>query len=127
MVSLTPFALAALAALPLSTAYVTGFTAPATAAAGSSFNATLSTALYSQNWDDFAIVWGLAAPSAYDDCAACVGAQIGYTTLTGAEGAAYPYTFTDVVTIPEGTAAGQYVLKAALPYLVGVSGPPFLV
>lgn len=110
----------ALAALPLSvTAYITGFTTPDTAAAGDVINATLSTAIYSQNWVDFGIVWGLATSQL--NCDTCVGTQIGYTTLTGIEGTEYPYTFTESITIPTGTAAGDYVLKAAIPRLIGVS------
>lgn len=106
--------------LPAAHAYITGFTAPASAAAGAPFNATLSTALYSQQWRDFAIVWGLVASPAAD-CDTCVGTEIGYTTLTGGEGLSFPYTFTDEVTIPAGTAAGEYILKAAIPWLIGVS------
>lgn len=121
MVSLKSITTAALAAAstPLCSAYISGFTAPATAAAGAVIEATLETSSYSQNWDDFSIVWGLVAPGS--DCDTCVGTQIGCRTLNGTEGLAYPYTFTDAVTIPAGTSAGTYVLKAAIPWLVGVS------
>lgn len=123
MVSLNTFTLATLAALPLLTsAYVTGFTGPASVAAGSSFNATLATASYPQKWTDLGIIWGLFTTTF--DCEECVGLQIGYTALTGAEGSAYPYTFDDVVTVPAGTAAGEYTLKAALPNVIGVSASP---
>lgn len=61
--------------LPLSSAYITGFTAPSSAAAGSSITATLGTAIYSENWVDYSIVWGLA--TAEYDCGQCVGTQIG--------------------------------------------------
>lgn len=119
MVSIKSAALA-LAAAPLGgSAYVTGFTAPAAAAAGSTVEATLQTASYSQNWDDFGIIWGLAAPEY--DCGTCVGTRVGYRALNGTEGQAYPYTFADAVAIPAGTPAGPYVLKAAIPWLVGVS------
>jgi hypothetical protein len=58
------------------------------------------------------------------DCSTCIGTQIGYVTLTGSEGFDYPYTFTESVTIPTGIfEAGDYLLKAAVPYLVGVSFP----
>lgn len=120
MISLKPLTLAAFAALPgLTTAYVTGFTSPASVAAGISFNATLTTASYPQRWTDLGIIWGLFTTTF--DCEACVGLQIGYTALTGVEGAAYPYTFDDVVTVPAGTTAGEYTLKAALPNVIGVS------
>lgn len=119
MVSLKSVAAAALAAVPFSSAYIAGFTAPASAGAGSTFNATLDTASYSQNWDDFGIIWGLATPEY--DCDTCVGTQIGFTIIDGTEGLTYPYTFTDAVTIPVGTSAGSYILKAAIPRLIGVS------
>lgn len=114
------FSLSTLVFLPLAAnAYITGFTAPETATKGAVINATLSTASYSQNWKDFGIVWGLITPA--NDCAGCVGTQIGYTELTGTEGTSYPYTFTEEVTIPAGQAAGDYYLKAAIPRLIGVS------
>lgn len=116
MVSFTTLATAL---LPLAAnAYITGFTAPTTATVGTAFTATLSTGSYSQNWDDQGIVWGLALP--VYDCDTCVGTQIGFTTLDGSEGLTYPYTFTEEVTVPTGTAAGDYVLKAAIPYVLGV-------
>lgn len=119
MVSFTTVATTALTLLPLAAnAYITGFTAPSSAAAGTTFNATLSTALYSQNWVDFSIIWGLSTSA--NDCDTCVGTQIGYTALTGDEGLTYPYTFEEEVEIPEGTAAGTYSLKVAIPRLIGV-------
>lgn len=39
---------------------------------------------------------------------------------SGKEGLEYPYTFTEGVSIPE-TFTGDYVLRAAIPHLVGVS------
>ncbi|KAJ0115453.1 hypothetical protein N8I77_000811 [Diaporthe amygdali] len=119
MVSIKSLAVAALAAAPTAMGYITNLTAPAEAAAGSNITATLQTAIYSQNWVDFGIIWGLAKPEyAYGDA---VGTQVGYTTLTGREGLEYPYTFTAGVSIPE-TFTGDYVLRAAIPYLVGASG-----
>ncbi|KUI53797.1 hypothetical protein VP1G_01130 [Cytospora mali] len=120
MVSFKSLAAATLAAAPTAMGYITGFTAPATGTAGSNVTATLQTASYSQNWDDFGIVWGLSTPEYA--CDTCVGTQIGFTTLTGKEGLTYPYTFTESVTIPAGTSAGDYILNAAIPHLVGASG-----
>lgn len=119
MVSFTTALATALTLTGTAHAYITGFTAPTTAlAAGTTFNATLATALYSQNWVDFSIIWGVVTPA--NDCDGCVGTQIGYTTLTGDEGTTYPYTFEEEVEIPAGTAAGAYYLKAAIPRLIGV-------
>lgn len=105
---------------PLASAYITGFTAPSSAAAGSSINATVRTSSYSQNWDDFCIIWGLATPAR--DCDTCVGVQIGYVTLNGTEGASmlYPYTFTLTIAVPNNTSPGPYAPKAAIPRLIGV-------
>ncbi|ROW13974.1 hypothetical protein VPNG_04017 [Cytospora leucostoma] len=120
MVSYKSLAAAALAVAPTAMGYITGLTAPDTASAGSNVSVTLQTASYSQNWDDFSIIWGLATPEY--PCDTCVGTQIGYTALTGKEGLTYPYTFTEGVTIPTGTSSGDYILTAAIPYLVGASG-----
>ncbi|ROV99516.1 hypothetical protein VMCG_06381 [Cytospora schulzeri] len=120
MVSFKSLAAATLAAAPTAMGYINGFTAPATASAGSNISATLQTQSYSQNWKDFSIIWGISTPEYA--CDGCVGTQIGYTPLTGQEGVKYPYTFTEAVTIPVGTAAGDYILNAAIPYLVGASG-----
>lgn len=80
MVSIKSLAVATLAAAPTAMGYITNLTAPAEAAAGSNITATLQTAIYSQNWVDFGIVWGLAKPEyAYGDA---VGTQVGYTALT---------------------------------------------
>lgn len=124
MVSLKSITAAALAAAPLSSAYITGFTAPATAAAGGTVEATLQTASYPQSWDELGIVWGLAAPQY--DCDTCVGTQVGFTALNGTEGLVYPYTFTDAVVVPVGTSPGAYVLKAAIPWVLGVSALLFV-
>lgn len=80
MVSFKSLATAALAAAPTAMGYITNMTAPATATAGSNVTATLQTAIYVQNWDDFSIIWGLATPEYA--CDTCVGTQIGYNTLT---------------------------------------------
>lgn len=100
--------------------YISAFTVPPTATVGGTINATMRTAIYSQNWEDFSIIWGLAAPQY--SCDTCVGTKVGYTALTGQEGQAYPYTFTELVTVPDGTAAGEYILTAAIPRLIGASG-----
>lgn len=113
-------AAAALASLPLSSAWITAMTAPSEATAGSAINATFTTAIFIQNWVDYGIIFGLAPTSS--DCSSCVGTEVGFVTLDGTEGAAYPYTFDESVTIPAGTSAGDYYLKAAIPHLVGVSG-----
>lgn len=80
MVSFKSLAAAALAAVPTAMGYIIGFTAPESAAAGSNITATLQTAIYVQNWQDFSIVWGLSTPEY--SCSNCVGTQIGYTPLT---------------------------------------------
>lgn len=126
MVSFTKVAAAALALtlpVPAAHAYITGFTI--VAQSPTTLHVTLSTALYPQRWVDFGIVWGLITPEAADRCGdeACVaGTQglLGFTTLTGDEGSMYPYTFDEGVAIPAGTAAGVYLLKAAIPRLIGV-------
>ncbi|KUI68467.1 hypothetical protein VM1G_03758 [Cytospora mali] len=120
MVSFKSLAAATLVAAPTAMGYITGITAPATGTAGSNITVTLQTADYPQNWDDFGIVWGISTP--VYSCGTCVGTEIGFTTLTGKEGLTYPYTFTEDVTIPAGTAAGDYFLRAAIPFLVGASG-----
>lgn len=80
MVSIKSLAVATLAAAPTAMGYITNLTAPAEAAAGSNITATLQTAIYSQNWVDFGIVWGLSKPEyAWGNT---VGTQVGYTTLT---------------------------------------------
>lgn len=80
MVSYKSLAAAALAVAPTAMGYITGLTAPETASAGSNISVTLQTASYSQNWDDFSIIWGIATPEY--SCDTCVGTQIGYTALT---------------------------------------------
>ncbi|KAK8064682.1 hypothetical protein PG994_007320 [Apiospora phragmitis] len=121
MVSIKTLIGAGLAALPSASAYIYGMEAPATAVAGSTIKATLMTASYVQNFVDYSVIWGISA-SGGGSCAPeiCLGTQIGYKNF-------YPEqvplgNFTMDVTIPEDTPAGDRVLTAAVPYLVGASG-----
>ncbi|KAI1098405.1 hypothetical protein F4804DRAFT_126130 [Jackrogersella minutella] len=121
MVSIKSLLASAVAALPLSSAYITGMTVPATAAAGSTITATLTDSIYIQNWDDFGIVWGLSPD--YVDCGdvVCVGRRIAYTSLfPGNE--PQPGNFTIDLTIPSDFEPGNYNVIAAVPFLVGASG-----
>ncbi|KAH9909500.1 hypothetical protein F4778DRAFT_952 [Xylariomycetidae sp. FL2044] len=104
-------------------AWITSMTAPPTAVAGSTIDATITAAIYVQNWDDFGIVWGLK-PAAQPSCGGddvCIGQRIQYTPL-------FPDHLpplgnsTVAVTIPAGQPAGDYQLFAAVPHLVGASG-----
>ncbi|KAH8673533.1 hypothetical protein BX600DRAFT_207092 [Xylariales sp. PMI_506] len=119
MVSIKSFAAVALAAIPSASAYLTGLTAPESATAGETITATFSTAIYNQNWSDYAIIWGLGEATV--DCGSdiCIGQQFDYTTV-------YPDSPTgnyDVkITVPSTVTAGDYKLWAAIPYLVGASG-----
>ncbi|KAI0128983.1 hypothetical protein BJ170DRAFT_623648 [Xylariales sp. AK1849] len=111
---------AALAGLPSASAYIYNMTAPSTAVAGSKVVATLETAIYIQNWDDYAIIWGIAPESINCGEDICIGQQIDYTPL-------YPNSpelgnFSVEVTIPAKLAEGDYQLVAAVPYTVGASG-----
>lgn len=54
---------------------------------------------------------------------ACRTSTADFLNNSGKEGLAYPYTFTEDVSIPE-SFTGDYVLRAAIPYLVGVSKTP---
>ncbi|KAI0851546.1 hypothetical protein F5Y00DRAFT_230059 [Daldinia vernicosa] len=121
MVSIKSLLATALAALPLSSAYITNIAAPASAKAGSTVSVTLTAAIYIQNWDDFGIVWGLA-PEAWD-CGdiVCVGRRVAYTSLFP-DNQPQPGQFTIDVPIPDSFTAGDYKLVAAIPYLVGASG-----
>ncbi|KAK8851276.1 hypothetical protein PGQ11_013755 [Apiospora arundinis] len=121
MVSVKTLVGAGLAALPSASAYIYGMEAPATAVAGSTIKANLMTASYVQNFVDFSVIWGIS-PSGGGSCAPdiCVGTQIGYQSF-------YPEqvplgNFTVDVTIPKDTPAGDNVLVAAVPFLVGASG-----
>ncbi|KAK7962127.1 uncharacterized protein PG986_002952 [Apiospora aurea] len=120
MVSIKTLIGAGLAALPSASAYIYGLEAPATAAAGSTIKAKLLTASYVQNFVDYSVIWGIS--SGGGSCAPdiCVGTQIGYQNF-------YPEqvplgNFTVDVTIPKDTPAGETVLTAAVPSLVGASG-----
>ncbi|KAI5867213.1 hypothetical protein GGS23DRAFT_166258 [Durotheca rogersii] len=119
--SLLLLPLAALARL--SAGYITHVTAPAEAvAAGANVRATLTAAIYIQNWDDFGIVWGLR-PAGTPSCGSvvCVGRRIAYTPLYP-DHVPQPGSFDIDVLIPPETAPGEYDLVAAIPYLVGASG-----
>ncbi|KAI2615833.1 hypothetical protein GGR54DRAFT_641924 [Hypoxylon sp. NC1633] len=121
MVSVKSLLATAAAALPLTSAYITNMVAPASAKAGSTVTATLTAAIYIQNWDDFGIVWGLAAASM--DCGdiVCVGQRIAYTPLFP-DNIPKPGEFTVDVAVPQSFAPGDYKLVAAIPFLVGASG-----
>lgn len=122
MVSVKSLAVATLAAVPTVMGKIDSFTAPAEAAAGSNITATFQTSIYSQNWVDYGVTFGLQKPAdtVYENT---IGTQIGgFSALTGKEALEYPYTFDLDVAIPESFAAGEYVLRAAIPYLVGASG-----
>ncbi|KAI0023628.1 hypothetical protein F4780DRAFT_728855 [Xylariomycetidae sp. FL0641] len=125
MVSLKSLLATALAAVPVVSGYVYDFSAPATAAAGSSVSVTMETAIYIQNWVDYGIVWGLA-PTAYGGTAAdgtiMVGTQIGYEDLVGFKQDPTSNSFDVQVAIPSSQPAGEWSLVAAIPYLVGASG-----
>ncbi|KAI0552115.1 hypothetical protein F4679DRAFT_98255 [Xylaria curta] len=112
--------------LPLASAspMISALNTPATVVAGENFTATLNTSIYIQNWEDFSIIWGLA-PTQYggqgSDGTTYVGTQIGYTPLYGTDTAKLN-SFTVEVPIPENQPAGDWMLVAAVPYLVGASG-----
>ncbi|KAI1335267.1 hypothetical protein F5Y15DRAFT_255311 [Xylariaceae sp. FL0016] len=125
MVSFRTIATSALAALPLASAYITGLSTPSTAAAGSTVKATLTTSIYIQNWVDFSIVWGLGPPewAGEQNGVISVGTQIDYTALyPDNEPTGNSNNFTVDVKIPKSQSAGDYLLVAAIPYLVGASG-----
>ncbi|KAK8074625.1 hypothetical protein PG997_009288 [Apiospora hydei] len=99
MVSIKTLVGAGLAALPSASAYIYGF----------------------ENYVDYSIIWGIAR-TGLGSCApdACVGTQIGYKNFYPEE---VPLgNFTVDVTIPKDTPAGESVLTAAIPYLVGAGG-----
>ncbi|KAI0871391.1 hypothetical protein GGS24DRAFT_60356 [Hypoxylon argillaceum] len=127
MVSIKSLSAAALAAiLPLASASPTinSLSAPATAAAGDNITVTLDTSIYIQNWEDFSIIWGLTSPSvggAGADGTIYIGTQIGYTNLYGTP-IEQLNSFTVQLAIPESQPAGDWLLVAAVPYLVGASG-----
>ncbi|KAI1768071.1 hypothetical protein GGR53DRAFT_34479 [Hypoxylon sp. FL1150] len=121
MVSIKSVLASALAALPLSSAYISSMTAPATAKSGSNITVTLTASIYVQNWDDFGIVWGLAPDTWNCGDITCVGQRIAYTPLFP-DHVPQPGNFTIDVPVPESFDAGNYNLVAAIPYLVGASG-----
>ncbi|KAH8751925.1 hypothetical protein F5883DRAFT_621497 [Diaporthe sp. PMI_573] len=120
MVSIKSLAVATLAVAHTAMGKIDTMTAPAEAAAGSNITATFQTSIYSQNFVEYGIIFALQKP-ADTVFPWTVGTQIGYTPLTGKEALEYPYTFDEDVSIPEGF-TGDYVLRAAIPYLVGASG-----
>ncbi|GAP90566.1 hypothetical protein SAMD00023353_5000550 [Rosellinia necatrix] len=108
------------AASPMISALVT----PATAVAGENITATLRTSIYIQNWEDFGIVWGLTSPKVGGqgpNGEIYVGPQIAYTALYGND-VNKLNNFTVELAIPENQPAGDWLLVAAVPYLVGASG-----
>ncbi|WVW83232.1 hypothetical protein I302_105251 [Kwoniella bestiolae CBS 10118] len=82
-------------------------------------NISITTTSYShiQNWEDFGIVWGLLRDND-EDCRECVGMELGYESLYGNNTLG---NTTYSVQLPN-TTTGSYYLKAAVPYLVGISG-----
>ncbi|KAI0403212.1 hypothetical protein F4802DRAFT_320896 [Xylaria palmicola] len=128
MVSFKSLAATAAAAglLPFASAspMIGGLHTPATVAAGDNVTATLNTSIYIQNWEDFSIIWGLA-PTQFggqgSDGTIYIGTQIGYTPLYQTNTAKLN-SFTVDVAIPENQPAGDWLLVAAVPYLVGASG-----
>ncbi|KAI0009564.1 hypothetical protein F4779DRAFT_617458 [Xylariaceae sp. FL0662B] len=121
MVSIKSLAVASLAALPVTSAWFTALDAPETATAGQTVTATLTAAIYIQNWDDFGIVWGLAPENIDFSSDIYVGQKIQYTPLYP-DNIPKPGKVPVDVTIPEGFTPGTYKLVAAVPYLVGASG-----
>ncbi|KAI1115904.1 hypothetical protein F5Y14DRAFT_449709 [Nemania sp. NC0429] len=128
MVSAKSLAATALAALvlPLASAspMISALSVPPTAAAGSTITATLSTSIYIQNWEDFGIVWGLTSPRVGGqgpDGIVYVGSQIAYTPLYGTD-VEKLNSFAVDLAIPASYPAGDWLLVAAVPYLVGASG-----
>ncbi|CAJ2507199.1 Uu.00g083850.m01.CDS01 [Anthostomella pinea] len=126
MVSPRTLLAAALALPTLTSAYIASISTPPTAAAGSSVTATVHTSIYIQNWVDFGIVWGLASAQyggQASDGTIYIGTQVDYTTLygTGVEDSSRN-SFTVDVPIPADWPAGEWLLVAAVPFLVGASG-----
>lgn len=116
--------LATLATLATASPMISALATPSTAAAGDNVTATLSTSIYVQNWEDFGIVWGLASPQyggQGPDGEVYVGTQLAYTALYGTD-VNKLNSFTVDLAIPETQPAGDWLLVAAVPYLVGASG-----
>lgn len=123
--SLAATALAALLPLVSASPMISALSTPPTAVAGETITATLSTSIYIQNWEDFGIVWGLTSPRVGGqgaDGSIYVGQQIAYTPLYGND-VEKLNSFTVNLTIPETQPVGDWLLVAAVPYLVGVSRP----
>lgn len=127
MVSVTSLAATGLAALllPLVSAspMIYALSAPSTAIAGQTITATLNTSIYIQNWEDFGIIWGLASPrfgGQGADGSVFVGTQVAYTPLYGTNVEQLNSFAVDLV-VPDTQPAGDWLLVAAVPYLVGVS------
>ncbi|XAO24129.1 hypothetical protein I312_102919 [Cryptococcus bacillisporus CA1280] len=93
---------------------------PDQASPGETITATLSSASFIENWDDFGVIWGLIREA--QGCDGCVGQEIGYQNLY--KDPSYPTQLGNVsfqVTIPD-TTTGSYTFVAAVPHLVGISG-----
>lgn len=125
MVSIKTLTSLAATAATLATAspMISALHTPQTVAAGDNITATLSTSIYIQNWEDFGIVWGLAPPrygGQGTDGEIYVGTQVAYTALYGND-VNKLNNFTVELAIPESQPAGDWLLVAAVPYLVGVS------
>ncbi|KAI1425897.1 hypothetical protein F5Y12DRAFT_713776 [Xylaria sp. FL1777] len=122
--SLTATALAGLLPLASASPLISQINTPATVIAGENMTVTLNTSIYIQNWEDFSIIWGLA-PTNFggqgSDGEIYIGTQIGYTNLYGTDIEKLT-SFTVDVAIPESQPAGDWLLVAAVPYLVGASG-----
>lgn len=118
-------ALTTLTTLATASPMISALSTPATVAAGDNITATLSTSIYIQNWEDFGIVWGLAPPryggQGADGGEIYVGTQVAYTALYGND-VNKLNNFTVDLAIPESQPAGDWLLVAAVPYLVGASG-----
>ncbi|KAL1844013.1 hypothetical protein VTK73DRAFT_2682 [Phialemonium thermophilum] len=122
MLSVRTLAAAAAGLLPLAGAYITSVVVPATAHAGDTIQATLTTSIYVQNYDDFGVIWGVGPPQPL--CPECVGRLIGYTNLVGEGAPTVPASgnFTVDVTLPPDLHAGSVGITAGIPFLVGASG-----
>ncbi|KAI0966714.1 hypothetical protein F4678DRAFT_272050 [Xylaria arbuscula] len=122
--TLTATALAGLLPLASASPMISYMNAPPTVVAGDNITVTLNTSIYIQNWEDFGIIWGLA-PTTLNGQGShgeiYVGTQIGYTGLYGTD-IEKLNSFTVDLTIPESQTAGDWLLVAGVPSLVGASG-----
>ncbi|KAI1284774.1 hypothetical protein F5Y07DRAFT_347666 [Xylaria sp. FL0933] len=122
MVSTKSLTAAALAGLASASPLISKMNTPPTVVAGDNMTVTLNTSIYIQNWEDFSIIWGLAPTTLSGQGSEIyVGTQIGYTNLYGTD-IEKLNSFTVDVAIPESQPAGDWLLVAAVPYLVGASG-----